>query len=262
MARIVAQVLEGVGITNSVTAIRTIQTRLRDDEPASPCYGDNGDLFFSIPTAYPWRVIGLNSSIEPTKANGHDPVAEVHQGLAGRSVVFVGMMGSGKTAIGRETANLLKLPFFDSDDEIELAAGRTIPEIFAEFGEAYFRSGEERVIDRLISGEQAVIALGGGAFLNDDTRELVQRRTVCVWIHASLEILGERVRRRPATRPLLAGGNVETKLRHLVEERKPFYRQAPVHVRSKGDSIASTACLVIERLQRYLSDGDQQNGNG
>jgi shikimate kinase len=149
-----------------------------------------------------------------------------------KTIVLVGLMGVGKTSIGKRLAARLHLPFVDADHEIETAAGMTIPEIFERFGEEAFRDGERRVIARLIDGSPKVLATGGGAFMNEATRALVLEKAVAVWIDADINVLADRVGRRD-NRPLLAGKDPRVVLRELAEIRNPFYALAPIHVRSK-----------------------------
>jgi len=158
-----------------------------------------------------------------------------------RPLVLVGMMGVGKTSLGRRLAALLGVEFVDADEEIEAAAQMTIPEIFATYDEAYFRAGERRVIARLMGDTGAesvapgaplkVIATGGGAFCNAETRELILRHGIAIWLDAELDTLVERTARK-ANRPLLEGGNPREILARLKAERESLYAQAPIHVQS------------------------------
>jgi shikimate kinase len=150
-----------------------------------------------------------------------------------RPIVLVGMMGSGKSSVGRRLAVRLGLPFHDADDEIEAAAGMRISEIFERYGEPYFRDGERRVIARLLEHGRCVIATGGGAFAQDETRALILERGIAVWLDVAIPVLVERVARR-SHRPLLAGRDPEQVLRELLALREPAYRQA--HVRVPSDS--------------------------
>lgn len=148
-----------------------------------------------------------------------------------RTIVLVGMMGVGKTTIGKRLAQRLNLPFADADHEIETAAGLSIPEIFERFGEAEFRDGERRVIARLIDGKPKVLATGGGAFMNEATRALILERATAVWIDADIDLLAERVGRKN-NRPLLIGKDPRIVLRELAEVRNPVYALAPIKVKS------------------------------
>ncbi len=151
-----------------------------------------------------------------------------------RSVVLVGLMGAGKTAIGRRLAGLLGLPFRDSDAEIEAAAGRTVPELFSQFGEAHFRAGERRVVRRLLDGPPIVLATGGGAFMDPATRATVRQRGTSIWLRAPLPVLLRRVARR-RNRPLLAGGDPAATLSRLMELRHPIYAEADIVVDCADD---------------------------
>jgi shikimate kinase len=164
-----------------------------------------------------------------------------------RAIVLVGLMGAGKTKIGRRVATRLDLPFFDSDDEIEAAAGETIEEIFANRGESVFRAGERRVIARLLAGPVHVLATGGGAFMDPATRALIARRGVSVWLRAELDILAARVARR-TDRPLLKGGDPRTILGELIARRYPIYAAAELVIDSGEGSVESTAARVIAAL--------------
>ncbi|HEY0447420.1 MAG TPA: shikimate kinase [Allosphingosinicella sp.] len=164
-----------------------------------------------------------------------------------RSIVLVGLMGVGKSTVGRRLAKRLALDFVDSDEEIERAAARSVSEIFASFGEASFRDGERRVIARLIDGPPKVIATGGGAFLNEDTRALILRRCIAVWLDADLEVLAERVSRRDQ-RPLLKGKEPLEVLRDLAEVRRPVYAEAHLHVRSQPAPHERAVERILEAL--------------
>src|SRR6516162_5561648 len=144
--------------------------------------------------------------------------ARIREALAARSIVLIGLMGAGKTAVGRRLASKLDLPFTDADSEIELAAGQTVSEIFAEHGEPYFRQGEIRVIARLLQGGPQVLATGGGAYMDARTRANIKARGVSVWLKAELSVLLHRVRRR-GDRPLLASGEPDKVMRNLLEKR-------------------------------------------
>ena len=148
------------------------------------------------------------------------------QAICSRPIVLIGMMGAGKSSLGLRLAEALHLPFLDADAEIEKAAAMSVAEIFEQHGEAAFRDGERRVIKRLLDGEPMVLALGGGAFMNDETRALVQEKALCVWLDVSLDELVRRVKKKPNKRPLLKGQNVEEKLAELMQIRAPIYRHA------------------------------------
>ncbi|MBN8818795.1 MAG: shikimate kinase [Sphingomonas sp.] len=165
------------------------------------------------------------------------------------SLVLVGLMGVGKSTIGRRLAARLNLPFVDADDEIERAAGMSIQEIFDTFGEAQFRDGERRVIARLIDGTPKVIATGGGAFVNDDTRRLILEKAVAIWLDANIDILVERVSRREG-RPLLKNRDTRAVLSQLAEERRPFYEQAPIRVMSSDTPHDATIDKILRAIGR------------
>jgi shikimate kinase len=169
-----------------------------------------------------------------------------------RSIVLVGLMGAGKTKIGRRLAARLNLPFFDSDEEIETAAGETIEEIFANRGETVFRDGERRVIARLLAGPVHVLATGGGAFMDPATRRIIARRGVSAWLRADLDVLYTRVSRR-TNRPLLKTPDPRAVLAELIERRYPIYAEADVTIDSgdgPADVTASRAIAALARCER------------
>ena len=157
---------------------------------------------------------------------------ELVAALGTRTIVIVGMMGAGKTTIGRRLAARLRLPFVDADQEIELAAGMSIADIFATHGEPYFRDGESRVIARLLDGGPSVLATGGGAFLRADTRERIAARGISLWLNADADIVLKRVKRR-ADRPLLQTADPAATIDRLITERTPFYRMADIEIASR-----------------------------
>lgn len=173
--------------------------------------------------------------------------AEIRQFTPSRSIVLVGLMGAGKSNIGRRLAARLGLPFFDSDPEIEAAAGETIEEIFANRGERVFREGERRVITRLLAQPVHVLATGGGAFMDPATRALIARRGVSLWLRADLEVLVARVLRR-SNRPLLKQGDPRVILAELIERRHPVYAEADVVVDSGAGSPEATVTRAITAL--------------
>ncbi len=165
-----------------------------------------------------------------------------------KTVVMVGMMGAGKSAVGKETARLLGVPFLDSDAEIEAAANATIAEIFARDGESFFRDKEAQVIARLLEGAPCVLSVGGGAFLRADTREGITAQGVSVWLKADLDTLWNRVRRKD-TRPLLRTADPRRTLAELMAAREPFYAQANLTVQARAKyAIETTAEKVIDAL--------------
>jgi shikimate kinase/3-dehydroquinate synthase len=184
-------------------------------------------------------------------------LTSVIRALDGRSLVLVGMMGAGKSSVGKRLASRLGLPFVDSDEEIEAGARMTIPEIFEKFGEPYFRDGERRVIARLLEQGPTVIATGGGAYMNASTRERIARSGVSVWIKPDVEVLARRVRKRN-NRPLLQTDDPEATLRRLLEERNPVYGLADIAV-DVGDGPHET---VVEQILAALDRRGRTDRDG
>lgn len=172
--------------------------------------------------------------------------------LRQKTIALVGLMGAGKSTIGKKLAERLGLPFRDADAEIELAAGSSISEIFAKFGEHEFRAGEQRVIARLLNEPAHVMATGGGALTNPETRALLKGRAITVWLKADLELLARRVARRD-TRPLLRGKDPMMVLKSQAEARYPYYAEADVTVEVGEGSHASSAELVVEQLKAFVA---------
>lgn len=168
-----------------------------------------------------------------------------------RPVVLVGLMGAGKSTVGRKLAGFLGRSFIDADDAIEEAAQRKVSEIFEEFGEPYFRDGERRVIARLIEENSGVIATGGGAFVDPETRALILEKAIAVWIDCDIDTLVERTSRRNH-RPLLKTGDPKEILTNLLEERREFYSQAQVRVLSENGPHKDTACAIIEAIDQWM----------
>jgi len=168
-----------------------------------------------------------------------------------RPVVLVGLMGVGKSTVGRRLANLMARDFIDADDAIEDAAQRSIPEIFEEFGEAYFRDGERRVIARLMEEQHGVIATGGGAFIDPETRALILERGIAVWIDCDIETLVERTSRRDH-RPLLKTGDPREILVRLMRERAPAYAEAHIRVVSDEGPHTETAQAILKSIGQWL----------
>lgn len=170
-----------------------------------------------------------------------------------RPIVLVGMMGVGKTSVGRKLAGLLHLPFIDADEEIEKAAQMTIPEIFETYGEGYFRDGERRVIARLIDGPgtRKVIATGGGAFVNPETRALILDKAIAVWLDSDVDTLLERVSRTDK-RPLLREGDPREIMTRLRAERESAYAQAPIHATSSRGPHSRTVAKVLKGIMEWL----------
>jgi shikimate kinase len=167
-----------------------------------------------------------------------------------RSLVLVGLMGAGKTNIGRRLAQRLGLPFIDADHEIEAAAGESIEEIFRRHGEAYFRDGERRVIARLLDGPIHILATGGGAFMDPQTRERIHHRGISIWLRADLDLLVARVGRRD-NRPLLKEGDPRTILAGLIEKRHPVYAEADIVVDTLDGAPDLTVARVLSALQDF-----------
>jgi shikimate kinase len=186
-------------------------------------------------------------------------VAAVLNLLAGRSLVFVGLMGCGKTSVGRRVAARLGLGFTDADEEIELSANQTIPEIFADHGEPFFRDGERRVIARLLKSGQLVLATGGGAYMNAETRGNIRAAGVSIWLKAELQVLMRRVMKRE-NRPLLKAADPEAVMRNFMAVRYPVYAEADFTVQTRDVPHDVMAAEVIETLYRHaqLSGGTRQ----
>ncbi|MFZ1815173.1 MAG: shikimate kinase [Rhizobiaceae bacterium] len=172
--------------------------------------------------------------------------------LGRRSLVLVGMMGCGKSAIGKLLASDLGLPYFDSDAEIVAAADMPVADIFEKFGEDYFRKGEERVVARLLAEGSSVLSLGGGAFISEATRSEIAQNAISIWLKADLDLLMARVMRRPGTRPLLQTENPRATLAALMEKRSPIYSLADVHVESSRLSKRQTGDDVMRALATFL----------
>jgi shikimate kinase len=178
-----------------------------------------------------------------------EPASRLLAQLGQRNLVLVGMMGAGKSSIGKRLAERLGMRFVDADAEIEAAAGQTIPEIFTEHGEPYFREGEKRVIGRLLDERGLVIATGGGAFMNADTRAHIARRGVSIWLKADVDVLMHRVRKR-SNRPLLKTADPEATMRGLMEVRHPVYALAEATVQSREVAHEVIVAEIIEALMR------------
>ncbi len=186
----------------------------------------------------------------PLRCIARSPMLQTPQPISqwtGRPIVLVGLMGVGKSTVGRRLASRLKLPFVDADHEIEDAAGMSIPDIFDRFGEPYFRDGERRVIARLIDGRPKVIATGGGAFLNEQTRTLILDETIAIWLDAEPAVLAERVKRRDS-RPLLRDRDPLTVLTELAGVRNPIYALAPIRVTSHDAPHDMTVNAILEAI--------------
>ena len=180
--------------------------------------------------------------------------AEITAALGPRSVVLVGMMGAGKSTIGRRLSARLRLPFLDADSEIEAAAGMSIPDIFESRGEPDFRDGEARVIARLLEGGPVVLATGGGAFMRQETRDRIRDRAVSIWLKADADIIMRRVKRR-SDRPLLQTADPESTVGRLIEEREPIYRHADLTIWSRDVPHEKIVDECIEALHALLCGG-------
>jgi shikimate kinase len=194
--------------------------------------------------------MGIEMHQPPEALKGNAPLT-LRERLGGRSIVLVGMMGSGKSSIGKRLAQRLELPFVDADTEIEAAAAMSIPEIFATRGEAEFRSGEKRVIERLLGRGPQVLATGGGAFMNAGTRDRIASHGISVWLRARPEVLMRRVRKRPG-RPLLQTADPERTLRELLAVREPVYALASLTVDSHDEPHEVAVEAIIAALDAHL----------
>lgn len=169
-----------------------------------------------------------------------------------RHLALVGLMGVGKTTIGRRLARRLDAEFRDADEEVERAAGRSVSEIFADFGEPAFRDGERKVIGRLLEEpDPLIIGLGGGAFIQEDTRALVKDKAISIWLKADIDVLIERVGRKPGARPLLSQGDPAEIMTRLERERSPLYAEADIVVDTSVGSHEQSADQVMDALRTY-----------
>lgn len=175
----------------------------------------------------------------------------VRSALKGLNIVFVGMPGSGKSAIGKRLAANLELPFVDADAEIEEAAGMSIPDIFDCFGEKHFRDGERKVIARLMEQGPMVLSTGGGAFMNEETKALISERGTSIWLRANLDTLMERVQRKD-NRPLLKTEDPEATMRALLAEREPVYAKSDITIESRNESHEKVVAAVADALLDHL----------
>jgi shikimate kinase len=173
--------------------------------------------------------------------------------LGRRSVVLVGMMGVGKSSIGRRLGARMGVPFVDADAEIEKAAGMSIADIFDRHGEVYFRSGEARVIARLLDGGPQVLATGGGAVMNADTRTAIKAKGVSIWLSAELDLLMRRINKRKNDRPMLLTADPAATLRQLLAEREPVYAQADITVQSREVPHDAIVAEIIRALAAFLN---------
>lgn len=174
-----------------------------------------------------------------------------------KTLVLVGLMGAGKSSVGRRVANRLGLPFYDADAEIEAAAGCSISDLFTRYGEAAFRAGERRVMRRLLAGPRSVIATGGGAFIDPETRALIREQALSLWLRADLDLLTKRVSGRDH-RPLLKGGDPRTILSGLMETRNPIYAEADLAVDSLDQPTDVTVTAVLRALSTFVRGAEKQ----
>jgi shikimate kinase len=187
-------------------------------------------------------------------------IEDIREKLGNHPIVLVGLMGAGKSSIGRRLAEKLEFEFVDADYEIERAADKSIPEIFSDHGEAYFREGERRVISRLIENGAQVLATGGGAYINEETRKSIEAHGVSVWLKADLPLLMKRVMKR-SDRPLLQAKDPEAVMKDLMEQRYPIYAQADVTVESKDVQHTQMVNEVVKALAKWSGWERLKNGS-
>jgi len=197
--------------------------------------------------------VNTASTQEINRAVIADRASTIRRSLNGRSIVLVGIMGVGKSTIGKRLSQYLDIPFVDADKEIEKAAGMSIQDIFDQFGEEAFRSGERKVIKRLLGEGQKILATGGGAFMDEVSRADIAENGVSIWLKADLEILMKRVQRRP-DRPLLKTEDPEQTMKALLDERNPVYAMADLEVESRTVSRDVIAGEVVDMLAEELPD--------
>lgn len=185
----------------------------------------------------------VNSAIQKPAESG--PESVVVRALGGRSIVLIGMMGAGKSSIGRRLASRLGIPFIDADTEIESAAGMTIPEIFEKHGEPYFRAGEARVIARLLDNGPQVLATGGGSVMDPQTRALIGQKGISIWLKADIDVLLKRTKRRN-DRPLVE------KIKDLLPVREPIYAQADIIIQSRDEPHDTIIDEIMGELSKRL----------
>ena len=210
-------------------------------------------------------IRGEMSNLMPETATsagaGASQEAEIISALGTRSVVLVGMMGVGKSTIGRRLSARLHLPFLDADTEIEAAAGMSIPDIFETHGEPHFRDGEARVIARLLDGGPSVIATGGGAFMREETRNRIRDKAVSLWLKADADIIMKRVKRR-ADRPLLQTADPAATVGRLIEEREPVYQHADLTIWSRDVPHEKIVDECLEALHARLCGDSARQTSG
>jgi len=201
----------------------------------------------------------MSDTVARQDAHAHrETETEIVSALGGRPVVLVGMMGSGKSTIGRRLAARLHLPFLDADHEIEAAAGMSIADIFSTHGESYFRDGEARVIARLLDSGPCVLATGGGAFMREDTRQRIAARGISLWLKADGDVILKRVKRR-ADRPLLQTADPAATIDRLIAERSPMYALADLAISSRDVPHEKIVDECVDALHARLTDGAPQS---
>jgi shikimate kinase len=196
-------------------------------------------------------------------ANGAVPAEAIRDALGRHSVVLIGMMGVGKSSIGRRLAARLGIPFVDADTEIEHAAGMSISDIFVRHGEAYFRSGEARVIARLLESGPQVLATGGGAFMNEATRAAIKKKGVSIWLAAEFDVLMRRIAKRKNERPMLQTDDPAETLRQLMAVREPVYALADLTVQSREvphDAIVVEIAAALAAFLNVAAESQQKDG--
>ena len=193
----------------------------------------------------------VNGAVQKPAETETSPEARIVRALGARSVVLVGMMGAGKSSIGRRLAGRLGIPFVDADTEIENAAGMTIAEIFARHGEPYFRAGEARVIARLLDQGPQVLATGGGAIMDAQTRALIRDKSLSVWLKADLDVLLKRTRRR-GERPLV------DRIKDLLPQREPLYAQADIAVQSRDEPHDTIVDEIIAAMPSHMQAAQEE----
>jgi shikimate kinase len=208
-------------------------------------------------------AVAAESAVEHRPAETQTDAAEQERqlilgNLGDRLIVLVGLMASGKTSLGRLLAHRLKIPFVDADHEIEVSAQLSVPEIFSRHGEDYFRNGERKVIARLLNEGPRVLATGGGAFMNEETRRAIAARGISIWLSADLETLMRRARRR-SNRPLLQTADPEATMRQLIEVRNPVYALADICVPSRDGPHDISVNELVQALQTYFVEVEESS---
>lgn len=211
-------------------------------------------MFLNPVSGVSFMLSGLSARSEPLRLSIMNTMQTIAP-LLDRPLVLIGMMGAGKSSLGMRLAEALGLRFSDADNEIEKAAQMSIAEIFETHGETYFRDGERRVIKRLLEEPPHVLALGGGAFVNDETRALVKQKGLSIWLDVPLDELVVRVNKKPGKRPLLVGQDVEAKLRELMETRGPLYEQADLKVDVSGGTHEEAIEALGQAIAAHVNSG-------